>query len=199
MNRSVQARIDGFTLIELLAALLVLALLALMSYRGLSAVLQAREHVSAEAQKWRHAESFFARFERDIQLAAPRSARALSASEPAWLGRPPTAQQPLLVFSRFASMGGIDTARRLGYGLNDKQEVELWLWPGLDVAPGAVPARYPVLAGVQQFGLQYLDARLSWRDTWPQAAADPPLPRAVRVRILLQSGEELVRVFALQS
>ena len=199
MNRSMHARIRGFTLIELLAALLVLALLALMSYRGLSAVLQAREHVSAEAQKWRHAESFFARFERDVQLAAPRSTRALSASEPAWLGRPPTAQQPLLQFSRFASMGGVDTARRLGYGLNDKQEIELWLWSGLDVAPGALPARYPVLAGVQQFELQYLDARLSWRDTWPQAADDPALPRAVRVRILLRSGEELVRVFALHS
>lgn len=192
-------RVYGFTLIELLAALLVLALLALMSYRGLSAVLQAREHVTAEAQKWRRAESFFARFERDVQLAAPRSARVLSSIAPAWLGSPPVAQQPLLQFSRFASMGGIDSARRLGYGLNDKQEIELWLWPGLDVAPGAVPARYPVLAGVQQFELQYLDARLSWVGSWPQVANDPALPRAVRVRILLRSGEELVRVFALQS
>lgn len=43
----------GFTLIEVLTALLVLSLLALMSYRGLSAVLDAREHVRAETEKWR--------------------------------------------------------------------------------------------------------------------------------------------------
>ena len=194
-----RAPIHGFTLIELLAALLVLALLALMSYRGLSAVLQARDHVSIESQKWRHAESFFARFERDVQLAEPRSARTMSTIEAAWLGRPPTVDQPLLQFSRFASVGGVDTARRLGYGLNDKQEIELWLWPGLDVAPDAAPARYPVLAGVQQFELQYLDTRLTWRNTWPQVTDDPALPLAVRVRVVLHSGEELVRVFALQS
>ena len=35
----------GFTLIEIMTALLVLSLLALMSYRGLGAVLDAREHV----------------------------------------------------------------------------------------------------------------------------------------------------------
>jgi len=29
-------------------------------------------------------------------------------------------------------------------------------------------------------------------------ARDPPLPRAVRLRIALASGEELVRIFALQ-
>ncbi|MGA8006850.1 MAG: prepilin-type N-terminal cleavage/methylation domain-containing protein, partial [Burkholderiales bacterium] len=63
----------GFTLVELLAALLVLSLLALMSYRGLGAVLDAREHVGGEADKWRRVAAFFARFERDVELAAPRT------------------------------------------------------------------------------------------------------------------------------
>ena len=62
----------GFTLIELLTALLVLSLLALMSYRGLGAVLDAREHVKYETDKWRRVAVFFARFERDVELAAPR-------------------------------------------------------------------------------------------------------------------------------
>jgi len=38
----------------------------------------------------------------------------------------------------------VDTARRIAYQLNEKQEIELWLWPGLDVAPGTLPLRYPV-------------------------------------------------------
>jgi hypothetical protein len=52
---------------------------------------------------------------------------------------------------------------------------------------------------VAQFELQYLDTELAWVDAWPRSERDPPLPRAVRLRIVLVSGEELVRVFALRS
>lgn len=189
----------GFTLIELLTALLILSLLALMSYRGLGAVLDARAHVSHETDKWQRVATFFARFERDVQLAAPRPVRAAAGTAPAWLGRADDMSAPRLELSRFASAEGVDTARRLAYRLNDQQEIELWLWPGLDTAPNVLPARYPVLAGVTRFELQYLNASLAWVTAWPAAALDPLIPRAVHVRIVLASGEEIVRVFALQS
>ena len=189
----------GFTLIELLTALLVLSLLALMSYRGLGAVLDAREHVKLETDKWRRVAAFFARFERDVQLAAPRPVRSDSGSAPAWRGEAVAAPQPRLEFSRFAATEGVDTARRIAYQLNEKQEIELWLWPGLDVAPGTLPLRYPVLAGVKAFELQYLNQALTWVDAWPAAPGDPPIPQAVRLRIVLATNEEIVRIFALQS
>ena len=189
----------GFTLIELLTALLVLSLLALMSYRGLGAVLDAREHVRAESDKWRHVATFLARFERDVELASPRPMRTPSGILPAWLGRPDTTLEPRLEFSRFASMEGVDSARRLAYQLNDKQEIELWLWPGLDVAPAALPARYPVLSGVSEMHLQYLNANLVWADAWPTSPLDAPIPLALRLRIVLASSEEIVRIFALKS
>ena len=75
----------------------------------------------------------------------------------------------------------------------------MWLWPGLDVAPDTLPARYPVLAGVKTFELQYLNPGLVWVDAWPTSPTDPPIPQAVRLRIVLASSEEIVRVFALQS
>lgn len=199
MKARVRHRDRGFTLIELLAALLVLAVLALLSYRGLGAVLESREHVKAESGKWRETESFFARFERDVQLAAPRSVRTASGTVPAWLGRPDATQAPLLEFSRFASPEGMDTARRLGYRLDDNQQIELWIWPGLDVAPGTLPARYQVLSGVRKFELEYLNSDLAWGNAWPVSPADPAIPLAVRLHIVLVSGEELVRVFALKS
>jgi general secretion pathway protein J len=189
----------GFTLIELLTALLILSLLAMMSFRGLGAVLDAREHVSQETDKWRRVASFFARFERDVQLAAPRPVRAASGIAPAWRGRADATSEPRLEFSRFASAEGVDTARRLAYRLNERQEIELWLWPGLDVAPNAVPVRYPVLTGVTTFELQYLNADLAWVNAWPIAVLDPPIPQGVQLRIVLASGEEIVRVFALGS
>ena len=189
----------GFTLIELLTALLVLSLLALMSYRGLGAVLEAREHVKQETDKWRRVAAFFARFERDVELAAPRSVRTAEGRAPAWRGVPAATAAASLEFSRFASTEGVDTARRIGYRLNEKHEIELWLWPGLDVAPGALPARYPVLAGVKTFELHYLNSNLVWVDTWPTSPADPPIPRAVRLRVVLASSEEIVRIFVLRS
>lgn len=189
----------GFTLIELLAALLILSVLALMSYRGLGAVLDAREHVTRETDKWRRVAAFVARFERDVKMAAPRPVRSASGTAPAWRGIPSATSAPLVEFSRFASVEGMDNARRLAYRLNDRQEIELWLWPGLDIAPGALPARYPVLADVTAFELKYLDANLAWVDGWPGSAVDAPIPQGVRLRIVLASGEEIVRVFGLRS
>ncbi len=192
-------KLAGFTLVELLAALLVLSLLALMSYRGLGAVLDAREHVRSESDKWRHVATFLARFERDVQLASPRPMRTATGILPAWLGRPATTEEPRLEFSRFASIEGVDSARRLAYRLNGNQEIELWLWPGVDVAPDAQPSRYPVLTGVSQMELQYLNADLVWADVWPGSAQDAAIPLALRLKIVLASSEEIVRIFALKS
>ncbi|HEV8645559.1 MAG TPA: type II secretion system protein GspJ [Burkholderiales bacterium] len=199
MKTSSGIRLGGFTLIELLTALLILSALALMSYRGLGAVLDAREHVTRETDKWRRVAAFIARFERDVELAAPRPVRSASGSAPAWRGTPGATSEPLVEFSRFASVEGMDSPRRLAYRLNGRQEVELWLWPGLDIAPGGLPARYPVLTGVTTFELQYLDANLAWMERWPGSAVDAPIPQAVRLRIVLASGEEIVRVFGLRS
>ena len=213
----------GFTLIEVLSALLILSLLALMSYRGLGAVLDAREHTRNETDKWRRVSAFFARFERDVQLAAPRPVRSATAAAagaitapgidaaaptttsassgmaPAWRGDATATEQSRLEFSRFAATEGVDTARRIAYRLNEKSEVELWLWPGLDIAPDTLPARYPVLIGVKTFELQYLNPALLWVNVWPSAPTDPAIPQAVRLRIVLASSEEIVRVFALNS
>ncbi len=188
------ARQGGFTLIELMSALLILSLLAVMSFRGLGAVLDARDQVRQETQKWKSVAAFFSRFQRDVQLSAPRPVRAASGAAPAWRGQAGAGAE----FSRFASAEGLDAARRVAYRLNENQEIEILLWPGLDVAPNAQPARYAVLSEVATFELQYLDPGLTWVDAWPRSERDPPLPQAVRLRIELASGEELVRVFALK-
>jgi general secretion pathway protein J len=185
----------GFTLIELLSAMLILALLAVMSFRGLAAVLDARDRVAQETGKWRRVAAFLSRFERDVQLSAPRPVRTASGTAPAWLGRAGAGVE----FSRFASAAGLDVARRVAYRLNENREIEIALWPGLDVAPHAEPMRYVALSGVAGFEVQYLDAALAWVQAWPAAAGDAALPRAVRLDIVLATGETLVRVFALKS
>ena len=195
MRSTVAAR--GFTLIELLAALLILSMLAVMSQRGLGSVLDARAHIRQETSKWQRVAAFSARFEQDVHLVAPYAMRLATGSAPALLGRPgTTTTEPRLEFSRFAAAEGVEAPRRVGYGLNDRHEVELWLWQGLD-ADASRPERYPVLAGVAELDIQYLGTGPAWVDAWPIAPATDAMPRAVRLRIALASGEEIVRVFAL--
>ena len=170
-------------MIELLCALLILSLLALMSFRGLGAVLDARDHVRQETEKWRGVAAFFSRFQRDVQLSAPRPLLAA-------VGR--------LEFSRMAAAEGIDAPRRVGYRLNESREIELLLWPTLEPTPGVEPTRYALLSSVQAFQLDYLGADLTWVGVWPRTERDPPLPQAVRLRVTLSSGEELMRVFNLK-
>lgn len=191
--------VHGFTLIELLSALLVLSLLTLMAYRGLGVVRASRGHIQAESTQWRQAEAFFTRFERDVGLAAPRRVRSAAGTVPAWLGRPDATPGPLLEFSRFAGSDSTDTPHRIGYGINGAHQIELWIWPALDVAADTPPARYVVLGNVLRLNLQYLGPALTWNRVWPTVPSDPPLPLAVRVQVEFGSGETVVRVFALHS
>lgn len=186
----------GFTLIELLTALLILSLLAVMSWRGLDAVLDTRERVLGETGKWQAVAAFCTRFERDLGMAAPRPVRRDGGDAPAWIARPAGQDGPRLELSRFASSEGVDAPRRIAYTLNDQRQLELWLWPGLDAAPGEQPARYPVLADVDALELDYLDATQAWVPAWPATPASAPLPRAVRLQIVLGTGETILRVFA---
>jgi general secretion pathway protein J len=93
----------------------------------------------------------------------------------------------------------MDKPHRVAYALNEKQEIELWLWPGPDVTPDAPPARYAVLSGVTKLEFEYLNVDLAWVRAWPGSPRDAPIPRAVRLKVVRANGGEIVRVFALNS
>lgn len=199
MTRPAPGRHGGFTLIELLTAMLILALLAVMSWRGLGAVLETRERVLEETRKWQAVAAFCTRFERDLAMAAPRPVRRQGREVPAWVARPADSAGPRLELSRFASTEGVDAPRRIAYRLNERRQIELWLWSGLDAAPGETPARHAVLDDVVALDLDYLDATLAWVPAWPASPDSPAKPRAVRLQIVLGSGERIVRLFAVDA
>jgi general secretion pathway protein J len=194
---SSRSRARAFTLIELLTALVILSLLGLMSYRGLATVLDTREHVAVETAKWRALAAFFTRFERDVQNAGTRSVRRAGAEMPALRGGGNTAGNALVELTRLGAADGSQPPRRIAYAVNTRGEVELWLWPAIDTAPESQPQRHAVLAGVQHLELSFLAPDLTWLDAWPATRSTRALPAAVRVRVVLTTGEEIVRVFAL--
>lgn len=187
----------GFTLIEMLSALLIFALLAAMAYRGLGAVLDARAQVGRESEKWLRISAFLERFERDAQMAAPRPVRSGPGTAAAWVGLAASVGGAV-EFSRFGSAVD-EPVRRLAYRLNEHREIELLVWPALDIAPGVAPARHVVLTGVNGFELRYYNAVAGWVDSWPPSTLDGAPPRAVRLRLKLADNEVIERVFSLKS
>lgn len=190
-------RSQGFTLIELLVAITILAIVAVMALRGLTALQTSYAQTQRIAQYWRGIALFFDRFGFDVSQPANRAVNN-GGLEAAWLGIAATdAHSGAEVhFTRKAILAGEDD-QRLGYRQTGNR-IELLVWPVLDVDAEAVPPRiYPLLEGVQSLQLRYLGAGNQWQDSWSGTPA-LPLPRAVAVDLMMSDGIEIKRIFATQ-
>lgn len=194
----------GFTLIELLVALFVFAILAVTAYRGLNAVTQTRAHIDQETRKWQALERFFARLDGEIAQVLQRPVRTANGEEaPAWVGTPFATGSVEDVQLAFTRDGGFDAdgaplpPQRIGYRLRQNR-LELLRWTALDSAPYNAPSVDTVLEGVSEFNVRHLTSRLTWEKQWPPVVADTSLPRGFEVKLVLKSGEKLVRFFSLQ-
>jgi general secretion pathway protein J len=189
----------GFTLLEVLLAIGIVALIAVLGYRALSALSNSETRLSAEAARWRTLDLFFARLEGDLRQAMPRPARLSDEREPAWLGGADAAGNSTLEFSRAGpefTLEAHSAGQRLGYRLRNGA-VEVLYWASYDRPLGVDPTPYPLLDGVTQFQLAYLTQAGAWTAIWPQAG-ESDLPRAVKVDLTLASGETIERWLALR-
>jgi general secretion pathway protein J len=192
-------RARGFTLVELLVALLILALLSVMGYRAVASLTDSEVRLSAEAARWRSLEALFARLEADLRQAQPRAVRRGNDVVPAWLGSVDLDGNAVLEFSRAGpefSLEAGSAGQRLGYRLRNGT-VEVLYWPYLDAAPQTAATAYALADGIARLTLAYFDRSGAWRERWP-VAADAPLPRAVRVEVVLTQGERVERWLVLQ-
>lgn len=196
----------GFTLLEVIIALSIFAVLSVVGYKGLSSLIQTKERVAAEDDKWQQIILFFNRVELDVKQCVNRPIRGRDGTlEPAWLGQPTYVGEydAQLAFSRFGDLEQtsflMDT-RRIAYRLHD-DAVELLIWPSLDAAPNAKPEVFKVLPHVAQITFSYLthDGRLV--NMWPEnlAVSDTKYfaPLGLKISIKLDSGELVSRLFAL--
>lgn len=193
----------GFTLVELLVALMILTFISVAGYRGLNAVLQARERVAAETRKWQHLAFLFSRMELDIAQAVHRPVRETTGDlSPEWVGhRVPVGENDAeLTFTR-AGMNDQGTEmlspQRIAYRL-ERGAIIMLRWPELDQEPRTKPMRYTLLEGVREFKLRYQDNNNNWQELWPPAGLNSGTPTAVEIHLTLADGEKISRIFALQ-
>lgn len=190
-------KLRGFTLIELLVAIVIFALVAVMAYRGLNAVIEAHTRVASASQKWRDLSLFFSRLGDDVTHPAHRPIRDINGLPQAeWVGQS----------NYLGEYGANLTLTRMGAGDHESQRVayrfkqgviEELIWPSLDQAPLEKPAIYVLLSGIKTFKLNYLTLAHQWVASWPLVGQKDGLPQALQVSLELDSGEHIERIFAL--
>ncbi len=191
--------VRGFTLVEVLVALAILAITAALAYRGTAALVDGEVRLTSEATRWRTLDAVFTRLEADLRQAQPRPVRVGAAREPAWLAATEAHGSSAIVFSRAGPEFDADpgaAGQRVAYRLRDGA-LEVVYWPGLDRAQGTRETAWTLVRGVTRLRIEYLDADGGWRDTWPRFG-EAEIPRAVRILLVLDSGEAIERWIALR-
>jgi general secretion pathway protein J len=192
----------------MVVAVAIFAVMSGMAYRVLTTVLESRNRVDAEQQKWRAVAIMFARLEQDLGSIRLRAARDPGGNKAAPLVglQVPRANEGHLMFSRagYVTEGGTPgSPQRVGYRLRDTT-LEYMTWPALDQAPRSEPALTPLLTGVSTIRLRYMDLNGQWQDRWqmtPLLEGTPDnipdlMPRLIEFELGLLSGERIRRVFA---
>ena len=193
---------SGFTLIEMLVALVIFALMSVMAYRGLTTVLESRDHLAQENRKWREVALLFARLEQDFAVLAKRPVRDANdlraepfVAKPEILGE----DDAMLMFTRMGLSGQASPLagpQRFGYRLRGNA-IEQLVWPAPDAAPRTIPSVNTLLERVAAAEFRYFDREGKWQVRWPLPGGNMVYPAAVEVAIELQSGERVTRLFAL--
>jgi len=191
-------------LIEVLIALVIFAILSAFSYRSISALLETRERIELETNRWREVMIFFNRFDQDVRRRVDRSVRNGNQYLPSWYGKPTFAgdHDAQLMFSIMGNpeqAGTLMDTRRIGYRLQ-AGNIETLIWPALDTLPSSKPVAYPVLSQVKRLTLRYMSSQgYTWSDRWPAPnLPDGAIPRAVEIRVILNTGEQLSRIIPLK-
>ena len=116
-------RTGGFTLVELLVALVVMALLNLMSWRGLDAMARAQSQTQARADDLQALQSGLAQWNTDLDAMAAElvnpSASSTAPSAVDWNGQ-------VFRITRYSS-GGDSGLRVVAWALGDDQGKRAWL------------------------------------------------------------------------
>ena len=179
-----------------------LAVLASVSFRGLSSILEAEAHVQSETRRWNDVAIAVAHMGRDLSLAVPRAVRDETGrmSAAMAIGGLPDGTQNQLLLTR---LGETDSAasqsdlRRVGYRLR-AGILEYLIWPATDAAPNTAPSVNAILENVASLQVRALNPDGSSSSVWPAGQRESVLPHAAEVQLVLASGERIVRIFLLR-
>jgi len=195
-RRAGRARFGGFTLIELMVALGIFMVLGMLSYRSLASIIDSRDRVGVEQQRWLSITRFMQRLEIDLQQIPLNLPDALVYD----------ANSRTLRLIRLAPNGLGDEARTVRYrwrGGRIERDERRFVAPPLlkDVTELSEPEVVLESAlGVEWFwpaSKQGAGAGIEWQAPPVPAGAAPPEAIGLRIRLAEVPGD-VFRVLALR-
>ncbi len=195
---------QGFTLLELLVALTVFAIMSLMTYTGLSSVLNSYSHAKEKTEQLTELQAAFSLITRDIEQAIARPIRDNYGDFQEPITDDGYAIGAVLEFTRTGRPNPAALPRsnlqRIAYTLNDNQFMRL-SWAVLDRAPESEPLESLLLTKVKSASVRFLDKDMEWQEDWPTKTKQETengvikVPRAVELTIEMETWGEIKRLF----
>lgn len=192
----------GFTLLELVIAVAIFSLVSVMAYSGLYSAQMTSQRVEEAGDRLSALQVAFSLMGRDLQQSVNRPVRdAFGEMQLAFMGAR-SGVGAMLEFTRTGLRNPAGFARsslqRVAYGVEEDELLRL-TWPSLDRGYGAEPVRTPILTGVKQVELRFMDIDRNWIDQWPpitaQTSTESLLPIAVEITVETEDLGKLVRLF----
>ena len=201
---SITRRLHGFTLLEMLIALAIFSLLAVMSYGGLSSVLEQQFRTGIEADRLAELQKAYLVMQRDIEQVVTRPVRSEFGEELA-----PLVGDQTLELTRGGWSNPLrsprSTLQRVAWSWQDRQ-LRRYVWQVLDRAQDTLPVEQLLMDNIESMHIRYLTAVDEWKEQWPDLIQGPDpdaeaavLPRAVEVAIEHEHYGPLVWLFQLSS
>jgi len=193
-------RQSGFTLLELLVAMTIFAIMGVMAYGGLDAIILQREAALAAMERTREVQYAIRRITTDISQVQPRPVREELGDgfRPAVLADGRTADLFELTRGGWPNPMGFPRSaqQRVAYELLDGILVRKQ-WRVLGHTSAVEPVEEELVAGVDEVEVRFLGANNEWLEEWPAPnAQDNPwqLPRAIEVTLVFGDWGRISRI-----
>lgn len=190
----------GFTLIELMIAIMIFAILTIISYRTISALIATKETVTRVQDKWGGIAKAVAHLASAWNRTIPLVIRDENGiMVPAVIGKNKLESkydaQIEMTLSGYIGdqIYGSSPPKRVGFRFVGGK-LYLVTWPVLNRVLTTQPQLDLMLEDVDTFKVSFLYADKQWYDNWPpDLSSMATLPPAFKIYIKMKSGEEITR------